>query len=104
MDNNSDGLSIADLIDSAIKESKQAEFAPNEQVTGWLEIHAPSLHKNMMYFIDKEISKGITHGHIREATHTLNNAAWRLRQLNKDKFAEWLEEQEHLKKINDKED
>lgn len=97
-------LSIADLIDNAIKEAKQAEFTPNEQVTGWLEIHAPSLHKNIMYFIDKEISKGITHGHIREATHTLNNAAWRLRQLSKDEFAEWLEEQAHFQKINSKED
>lgn len=103
MDNNAEP-SIADLIDNAIKESKQAEFAPSEEVTGWLEIHAPSLHKNIMYFIDKQLCKAITHGHIREATHTLNNAAWRLRQLNKEVFAEWLEEQAQLKKINDKED
>lgn len=101
MDNNT-GQSIADLIDNAIKESKQAEFTPGDKVVGWLEIHAPSLHKNIMYFIDKEISKGITHGHVREATHTLNNAAWRLRQLDKVVFAEWLQEQEQLKKINDK--
>lgn len=94
--------SIADLIDNAIKESKQADFTPGEPITGWLEIHAPSLHKNIMYFIDKEISKGITHGHVREATHTLNNAAWRLRQLDREVFAEWLQEQEQLKKINDK--
>ncbi len=101
MDNNA-GLSIADLIDNAIKESKQAEFTPGEEVTGWLEIHAPSLHKNIMYFINREIDKGITQGHVREATHTLNNAAWRLRQLDKEVFAEWLQEQEQLKKINDK--
>lgn len=100
MDNNAT-WSIADLIDNAIRESKQAEFTPNEQGRGWLEVHAPSLHKNIMYFINKEISKGITHGHVREATHTLNNAAWRLRQLDKEVFAEWLIEQEHLKKIND---
>jgi len=103
MDNNATP-SIADLIDNAIKESRQAEFVSGEPVTGWLELHAPSLHKNIMYFIEKETSKAITHGHIREATHTLNNAAWRLRQLNKEVFAEWLQEQEHLKKINDKED
>lgn len=93
---------MAELIDNAIKESRQAEFTLNEPVKGWLEIHAPSLHKNMMYFINKEIDKGITQGHVREATHTLNNVAWRLRQLDKIKFAEWLEEQQVLlKKIDD---
>lgn len=68
MDNNATP-SIADLIDNAIKESREV---------------------------------GITHGHVREATHTLNNAAWRLRHLDKEVFAEWLQEQ--LKKINDKDD
>lgn len=54
MDNNT-GPSIADLIDNAIKESREVEMTPGDKVVGWLEIHAPSLHKNIMYFIDKEI-------------------------------------------------
>lgn len=62
MDNNA--VSLDELIDEAILDSKQATFSPGEPIQGWEELHTPTLRKNIKYFYEAQMHRAVEQGRI----------------------------------------